>query len=185
MNQRYDEELEKIHHKIYKVRNRRYSCGKEARILTNWLRVDELLTVRIEGAGVSFGASLFANKRGYTRMDVSVISADASDIEAYFFGTVDGITNKKLKEQPNSTIEKVARDAVEKFPESEQVIKVRKRYPQHTRKKKEENISDEQMLADFESMLGDGTNDAAATVAPIEAPDSENPPVETSGGDPK
>lgn len=49
MNQRYDEELEKIHHKIYKVRNRRYSCGKEARILANWLRVDELLTVRIGG----------------------------------------------------------------------------------------------------------------------------------------
>lgn len=202
MNQRYDEERMKIRHKIYKVRDRRYSCGTVATVLANRLRVDGLLMVRVDAAKVSFGAALFANKRGYTRMDVSVIGADAGDVEAYFFSNVD-VPGDRLQKNPTVIMEKVANKMVKKFPNNGQVIKVRKRYTQHTRKKKNEGtISDEQMLADLESMLGDGADKVGAsqsdapadgdtsadaaidttTVEPEAAPFSEETAVETTSG---
>lgn len=187
MNQRYDEERMKIRYKIYKVRDRRYSCGTVAQVLANRLRVDGLLMVRVDAAKVSFGAALFANKRGYTRMDVSVIGADAGDVEAYFFSDVD-VPGDRLQKNPVAIMEKVATKMVKKFPNNGQVIKVRKRYTQHTRKKKKEGtMSDEQMFADLEAILGDGADEDTApqSDAPADGATSADTAIDTGTVEPE
>lgn len=165
MNKRYDQEWQKMQYQTRKVRSRRYSCGAVAVVLANKLNVDGLLMVRIKAAKVSFGAALFAGKRGFTHLDVSVIAADTGDLEAFSTGDIP-FPGESLLAEPRTAMEKVSKKAFKKFPKNGQIIIVSKRYPQHTRKKNNlQAMSDEDLLAEFESLLGDDVDEGVVSKA--------------------
>ena len=175
-NERYDDERQQILQRKKDVRSRRFTCGEEAEILATKLGVDGIVVVRIHASGASGGqkmmAALIGGSSGYTTMDISILAADTGDVEAYFDGLVSGTSDNDIVQKPEKVMAKVSKKTFKKFPKTGETVKVKKSWPQNTRKEPEATQSEDEMLAELEALLGDGGSTGEGAEVPADEIDT-------------
>ncbi len=191
MNERYDDEVARIVKDGKAVRARRFTCGDEAQILAARLGAEALVMARIRASGATGGqtamALIFGGSTGYAAMSVGIIAGDNGDVEAFFDGVDQGMSDKALMQRPVETMTKVTKKTLKKYPPANKTAKVKKKWPQSTdREVPEAGKSDDQVLADLEALLGE---DIAGEDEPEEedpdAPAMDQEPVTESAEDEK
>ena len=181
-NERYEDERQQIMQGRKGVRSRRFTCGEEAEILAKRLGVDGIAVVRIVSSAASGGQQVLAfigGSSGRTDMDVAILAADTGDVEAFFDAFITGTSDNDIVERPEKEMAKVSKKTLKKFPKTGEVVKVKRSWPQHTRKEPEATQSEDEMLADLEALLGD---DSAAGEG-AEVPADETGTVDETGGE--
>ena len=174
VNKRYDEDfLQKItlpfKRQLQDIRERRFKMGDEARILAARLGVDAIVVARIQAEVTSGAASVFSlGTSGKAEMSVGIIAGDNGDLEAFFTGAQIGLSAKKIEKNPLKTMAKLFGSVLKDYPTPDELIKVKKRWPQTTnREVPDAELSDEDVLSDMEAMIEELVEDA--TPAPGEA----------------
>lgn len=174
VNKRYDEDfLQKItlplKRQLQDIRSRRFKMGDEARILATRLGVDAIIVGRIDAAVTSGGASVLSlGTSGQAEMSVGIIAGDNGDLEAFFTGAQIGLSAKKIEKAPLKTMAKLFGSVLKDYPTPDELIKVKKSWPQSTNRKiPDAALSDEGVMSDIEAMIEQPEEDA--TPAPGEA----------------
>lgn len=167
VNKRYDEDfLQKItlpfKRQLQHIRKRRFKMGDEARILAARMGVDAIVVTRIQATVTSGGFSkLTLGTSGQAEMSVGIIAGDNGDLEAFFTGAQLGLSAKKIEKKPLKTMAKLFGNVLKDYPTADELVKVKKSWPQSTdRKIPAAPISDEELLSDMEAMFEEPVEDA-------------------------
>ncbi len=166
VNKRYDEDfLQKItlpfKRQLQDIRERRFKVGDEARILADRLGVDAIIVGRIQAAVTSGGTSIISlGTSGQAEMSIGIIAGDNGDLEAFFTGAQIGLSAKKIEKDPLKTMAKLFGSVLKDYPTPDELIKVKKSWPQSTNREiPDAASSDEDVLSDLEEMIGQPEED--------------------------
>ena len=142
------------------IRKRRFSFGDEARILASRLNADAIVVGRIQASGATGGqktmAVIFGGSMGHAALNIGIVAGDNGDLEGFFSDIDPGLSPDKIANQPVETMAKVSKKVLKDYPATDEMMKVRKSWPQNTdRQVPDADVSDADVLADLESMFGE------------------------------
>lgn len=181
-NERYDADLAQVLKKPKDIRQRRFSLGDEARILAARLNADAIVVGRIQASGATGGqktmAVLFGGSMGHAALNIGIVAGDNGDLEGFFRDIDPGLSPDKIANEPVETMAKVSKKVLKDYPALEEMMKIRRSWPQNTdRKVPEAELSDDDVLSDLESLFDDepevGDADTADTADIADTADAE------------
>ncbi|MBI4161070.1 MAG: hypothetical protein HY509_01325 [Acidobacteria bacterium] len=156
VNERYEEEWQRFVRKPGRIREGRYNLGEDPVEIADHLGVDGILVPRVVAVAPSKGVKtlsiiLGGYAQGYVRLDLSVVSGETGDLEAFYFTTVTA-GMKGLTKNPDRIMEKAAGSALRRYPEVNETLP----YEESTegRETAEEEVDEEEVLEELEVLLG-------------------------------
>ncbi len=177
-NERYDADLAQVVKKPKDIRKRRFSFGDEARVLAARLEAEAIIVGRISATGATGGqktmAFILGGSSGHAALNLSIVAGDNGDLEGFFTYVDPGMSPEKIALEPVETMAKVSAKALKDFPATDELAKVKKRWPQNTNRQVPDTAqSDEDVFSDLEALFGE---EEADKVIPDEViPDEEMP----------
>jgi hypothetical protein len=184
---RYEEEWAKILARPRKVKARRYSCGDEARALAARLGVDGLAVARVQlvaagGGRIALAVLLGFGSYGFGRLDTAFLDGATGDVEAYADAIKSPLGIKEIQERSAGLVTTLAEQALRKFPEADQVLKVKAKDLEAARQDDEEVEGDDAaVLSELEVLLDPQSEAKGTAPAPSEARDG---PAEETAAEP-